>query len=609
MSISNDIKQGAKCDSVGKPDSILGRAICLSVHPGKMMLLPFLTWFRRHYKDKYQFARSLFAFDMLLLGVFTGIILALGFLWMNPPTLFEDGIYFDASVAPSQIIAGAPSTLVIRYTNNTNETLKNPILGISYPDHFLLQEITVKDEIFQDEWLQLEDIPAGETGAVHVKGVMFGDVGGEQIFTSTLRFAHGDQSDIPGSKSDTHTFSPVDSTLELSLKLPEKLIAFQSVNGIITYHNTGDIPFPVISIKPEWPLGFSSTSSPTPLTNGAYETPSIEPGGKGELLFSGYLGDVGEDVTFIFHPSFTFDSTRYKQKSLIHTAPVVPPQVQVEHSVSKASVRPGANAEFILIYKNIGELTVSNVVLGISSASPFFSKDTWEGETIETLLPGERGEITLQIPLDSFIAQSETDIYENLDLVTRTTASYTLGDGSGQRVHTIGSEIVTPITSPIVLESFGRYTTAAGDQLGRGPLPPRTDITTRYWVFWRVSGTTNNLQNVSIEGTLGDGVEFTGRQTVSQGTSVEYHQATNTVTWNATSLSPTLSPQSKIIGIAFELGLTPTDSMIGTTPTLLSNIWLSAVDARTGAIISSTGSRISTYLPSDLMASGKEVVQ
>ncbi len=609
MSLKEEIKKGVACDSVGKPESIVGRAVCLSVHPGKMALFPFINWFEKRYKHRYKFARLVFSFDLVLLGVLVGLLTALTFSWMRVPTSFEDNVLFEANVAPREIVAGAPSTLVIRYTNNTEEELRNSRLLVSFPDHFLLQEISKDDILIGNDSIQLGTLPIGGTGSVHIRGVMFGDVGGEQTFTSTLNFLHGTDSDIPGYKTDLHTFSPVASTLSIDLNLPNQLVAFQEVDGTITYSNTGEIDFPIISVEPEWPSGFDFISSDTPSSNGAFQLPAIAAGEQGEMQFTGYLGDAGEEVTFIFHPFFTFGTTRYKQKTLVHTAPVVPPQIQVEHSVVKRSVRPGSTATFTLVYENTGEFTVTDIVLGIESDSPFFSKPVWESEPIDSLAPGERGEMEINIVLDPSITQSETDVYEAIDLHTRALATYTLGDGTGQQVFSKGGEVTTPITTPILFESFGRYATASGDQLGRGPLPPRAGIGTKYWVFWHLSGTINEITNLSIEGTLGEGVVFTGRQTSSQNGGVDYDPTTQTVSWSSNSLPPTLSPNSKVIGIAFEVSLTPSDAMIGTTPTLLSNITLTGVDSRTGAIISTGGSKVTTVLNKDLMAAGKAIVE
>lgn len=621
MALKEEFKKGIACDSVGKPDSILGRTVCLSVHPGKMLLLPFIKWFDKRYRG-IKFARLLFSFDLLLIGTLIGLGMAAMFFALTKPVAFADNISFEATAAPREIVTGAPSTLVIRYTNGTDEELRNAKLALTYPDHFLLQELSVEEidrfsvtDTTYTADIDLGTIPVGATGTVRVRGVMFGDVGGEQSFTSALTFVHGEDRDLAGKKVSVHTFSPTSSTLALTLTLPERLVAFQEVEGTITYQNTGEIDFPTISIEPNWPEGFIFLSSPVSIVNGAFVVPAIAAGESGTLDFVGYLGETGEEVMFIFHPSFTFDASRYRQETLTHTAPVIPPQIRVEQSVNLTTVRPGASATYTIRYENTGEFEVTNLVLAIEATSPFVTDTSVEATSIANVAPGESGEVQINVPLRWSILQSETTDWDGLDLTARATASYNLGDPSTssgqveQRVSSKSSVISAPITTPVVFESFGRYATDSGDQLGRGPLPPRVGIETKYWVFWHVDGTINELTNVRIEGTLGDDVVFTGKQSSSQNSGVQYDATTHTISWETTSIDPNLSPTAKIIGVAFELGLTPDSSMIGETPVLLYDIRITGTDARTGAFVSRSGSTVTTNLPNDLMAAGKGTVE
>ena len=155
MTFKEEFKKGATCDSVGKPESILGRAVCLSVHPGKMLLLPFIKWFDKRYRGL-KFARVLFSFDLLLIGTLIGLGVAALFFGLTQPVSFEEKISFEASVAPREIVTGAPSTLVIRYTNGTDEELRNAKLELSYPDYFLLQELSVEETQVEDGTIELD---------------------------------------------------------------------------------------------------------------------------------------------------------------------------------------------------------------------------------------------------------------------------------------------------------------------------------------------------------------------------------------------------------------------------------------------------------------------
>ncbi len=614
MKIDEQIKQGIACDSVKKPHSAIARAVCFSVHPGKMILFPFKHWFNKRYKGRYKFQKLMFSIDLFLIGMIVALGSVAVFFLLNPPSTFVDKINFEATVAPREIVSGAPSTLVIRFTNNTEEELRGVNLSFTYPNHFFLQEISAPDARLEDGVVSIESVPVGSSGTVRIRGVMFGDVGGEQTFTSTMNFVHGLDFDISERKVSSHTFSPSKSTLALRLELPERLVAYQPVHGTITYENTGETDFPVISIEPEWPEGFSLTKSNSNFVRGAFEIPAVRAGEQGSLTFEGLLSDTGETVSFTFHPSFTFGKSRYKQETLVHNAPVVPAQISLSHSAQKKTLKPGSDAIFEVSYENIGEFELADVEIGIESDSPFFTKDKYTVTSktypeLKTLKPGEAGTITVKVPLRSSIYQSETDVYENLELVTNGVSVYTLQDGSAQRVGSRGEKLSTVMTTPLVFESFGRYATQSGDQIGRGPLPPRVDKETSYWIFWHIGGTTNEIENVLIEGTLPDNVEFTGKQTVSQNNQIEFNPSSRTVSWNANSVSPTLSPKSKILGVAFEVAITPKSAQIGSEPVLIRDVRITATDAKTGAFLSKYGKNVTTSLKDDKMASGKSVVK
>ncbi len=614
MSIKNEIQQGLACDSVGHPHSIVGRAVCLSVHPGKMILFPFVRWFDKRYRHKQAFAKTLFAVDLVLIGIAATLGAIALYFFFFPPSSFEDNIHFEATVAPKEISTGASSTLVLRYTNGTEEELRDLVFSFSYPNHFLLEEVSSKDGEYVDNHVYIDSLGVGASGTVRIRGAMFGDVGGEQRFESTMQFVHGEERDIPVKKQDVYSFSPSRSTLALTLALPERITAFQNIEGRIDYHNTGKIDFPAISVEPVWPEGFVFDSTNATFTEGRMILPAIHAGDSGSFVFSGSLEDPGEDVTFVFHPSFTFGEDSYKQQTLTHSAPVIPPQISTHHSLDKNTLKPGSTLVATIEYEHTGEFPIHDVEVGIESVSPFFKQDVYTvgGDThpeLETLQPGDRGSVEIEIPIRSQIFQRETRVYENLTVSTRGIARYTLTDGVDQRVQSKGEPISTAITTPFILESFGRYATASGEQIGRGPLPPRIGKETTYWIFWHLGGTTSDIKDVVIEGILPPNVRFTGKQTASIGSGVSYDPASGTVRWSIHELSPTLSPTSKVVGVAFEVGITPSESQIGSTPSLMSSVQATATDTRTGVFLSDYGPAVSTNLPKDLIAKGKSIVE
>lgn len=611
MTINEDIKRGIACDTIQDAGTIREKAVCIAAHPGRIAIFPLIRWFEKRYHGKYRFARLTFFFDLVLVGIAIGLGIVALALAVYTPSTFADKIVFQADVAPHEVVSGAPSTLVIRYTNNTGEELRDAKLLLSFPAHFLLQDVESESGLTHGRTTNLGTIPVDGVGSVRVRGVMFGDVGGDQTFVSTLTFVHGEKN-VPDAKTDAHVFRPVRSTLDLSLALPDRIVASQRIEGTVTYRNAGEIDFPEISIEPEWPEGFAFVSANVPLSNGAFHLPAITAGSEGTLEFVGTLGDVAGTVTFRFHPSFAFGDDRYRQETLTHEAEVVPLPLQVSHSVDADTVRPGQSARVTVTYANIGEEAVENVRVGVESASPFAKSksvtvSSGQYPELTRVEPGETGTISIDFPLYASISQSATSTYENIPFTTRAVGIFDMEGTEGAT--TRDGELTYVMTSPVTLDSFGRYTAPSGDQIGRGPLPPYAGETTKYWVFWNLRGTTNELTNVRIEGELGANVAFTGRQTVSVNGGVTYDAASNEMVWTSGSVSPTFSPSSKIVGIAFELAVTPSDDQIGTIPTLLKNIRVTGTDAVTGAFVSASGATITTNLPNDAMAAGNATVE
>jgi hypothetical protein len=340
-----------------------------------------------------------------------------------------------------------------------------------------------------------------------------------------------------------------------------------------------------------------------------FSLPSITAGAEGSMSFMGYFETTQKEVAFTLYPSFAFGQTFYQQETLTQICTVIPPQIALSLDVDRQTWRPGVNAAITLTYENTGDVPVYHAMIGVQSDSPFFAQKTIQTNAVAEIQPGQKETIVLSVPLRSSVPASELSVYENISVALTPFASYTLGSEDGQNITHEGTSWSSIITTPLVLESFARYALPSGDQLGRGPLPPRVGEETKYWIFWHVSGTTNPLGQVRIEGTLPSSVSLTGRQTVSQNGGVSYDEATRTVSWTSDTVSPTLDPSSATVGVAFEVSLLPTEEQIGTTPMLLSDIQMTATDKTTGMFVGATSSTITTDLPDDLMAAGKGVVE
>ncbi len=515
----------------------------LTALPGRLFTHPLKKIFHRHYREK-RFAKTLFVTDLVLSALVIILSITIASLLIFRPTPIKKLVTISADVAPTEIVSGAASTLIFHYENRSEETLEQPQLDFIFPPYFLLlQEDNTSIEISSKHYI-LEAIEPHATGTIKLRGVMFGDVGGNQTFTTTLSFVHGEKNKLV-EKTTEHTFHPARSTLELSLQLPERLVMGQKAKGQIIYKNTGEFDLPEIRIVPEWPKDFTLFSSTPSLTNDRFVIRSLNAQEEGIIDFEGSLPSEGS-IDFAFHPSFYFDEDYYKQTSLYQTVELLPSQLLVELKLTSETFTPGTKTEATLVYEHVGDLPITKTQIILSSDVNILSDKT----TIDigSLNPGDKKEI----PISFSVLQRPTTNTANILITT----SYELPDGIDQQILISKKGPQIKITTPIILETFARYSSPQGDQIGRGPLPPRVGEETKYWIFLTVQGTLSSLEQVEINADLGPGVSFAGKQSISIGNSLTYFEESNSIRWTIGSIEPT-SNNGSVVSVAFEVALTP----------------------------------------------------
>jgi hypothetical protein len=145
---------------------------------------------------------------------------------------------------------------------------------------------------------------------------------------------------------------------------------------------------------------------------------------------------------------------------------------------------------------------------------------------------------------------------------------------SGQEFSQEGARIRIPLATKVNFSNIeARYYTSEGDQLGRGPLPPQVGKTTKYWIFVKILNTTNAINKAAFNTSLPEGVEFTGKQSVSIGPQLDYNSASRAISWKYSSL-----PANSQTGLYFEVAVTPQSFQVGQNILLTNSLQFSATD-------------------------------
>lgn len=531
-------------------------------------------------------------------GFLGGALMILAIAWILWPQNTPNYIHVDASVAPAEIVTGAASTLTFRYENTSKSPLTDARVHFAYPAHFVVGDITTDqpEQTVTGNSIYLGEIPPGGYGFVHLAGTMFGDVGGEQIFTTEFAYQYGDKQTVD-TKTIEHKFSPTRSSLALELHLPEHLVRGQTINGSITYANNGTITFPDLHIIPSWPDGFKLKTSSVSSKDGTWDVKGIEPGETGEVTFSGTFGK-SEDAAFSFAPSFIFSDASYKQETLAATMTLLPSPITINLNTDADVLTPGGKLAATIILENQSDYSVHDVTVSIQGDSNVFSSSSAKTTITETIAPHTTQTVNLSLPVRSSLAKSSATTHPTGSVQAFVDFSFDAG-GDTIASNAESDAITLPMTTPVSLSAFARYYAPSGDQLGRGPLPPIVGEGTSYWIFWNLTGTVNEITNAHIEAALPTNVTLTGRSSVSTGSALTLEDGS--VVWNVGSLPATLST-GQVVGAAFEVKLTPTADQVGTMPILLNTTRLTATDGFTKALVGGSAKAVTTQTWNDATA-------
>ena len=96
-----------------------------------------------------------------------------------------------------------------------------------------------------------------------------------------------------------------------------------------------------------------------------------------------------------------------------------------------------------------------------------------------------------------------------------------------------------------------------------GPIPPKADVESTYTATWAVSNTANALADVSVTAILPSYIRWTGNISPS-GESVVFNAVGRTITWTIGDM-----PAGGSKTVSFQVGITPSISQIGSSPTLV----------------------------------------
>jgi len=567
---------------------------------------------KRHFHEHYvkphgARAHLILTIDGILVAIILGL-LALGsyFAFVYDPLRDTFGMRFEEATLSS----GGSAEIALTIENGGDTGLHDAAIDLFFPPEFRV--VSQLKESDHDE-VEVGTIPEGATVTYRFIGVLLGPPGEAPVFArmrATDGFGTTDERFIEG------RLTWDDNRLKLDWDVPKTVLSGQDIPVTLKVRNVSDLTLQASHLELELPEGFTVRVSSPALGKGGIPLGEFRPGDEVEVEL---VGSFPKDTTL---SSSSFGASLYLDEDGAKTLAaatakdiaVISADVRVTASFTEdvAYARPGDLVGFRIEYRNdsphtltdlklrlpldirVADLSGSTAVEGGRAGSAL----GWESVTLPALAsipPGASGTVEGEVRLLDAISKYSVD--PTLELKPEAVFSIDAFDVRDARL--FGEGASRKIAGRIETAGVARYFTNEGEQIGRGPLPPRVGAATRYWVVLKADNGATEAQNARMVITLPPHVTWTGKGAVTAGFEVQEAEGGRKLIWNIGSIPAHAGLVSPAPNVSVELALTPTSDLIGFSPELISGAVLTATDSWTGLEMRSIFGNLTTALPTD----------
>jgi hypothetical protein len=541
--------------------------------------------------------------------------------------------------APASLAGGETMGYVIKYTNGEDVPLGQAEVEVRLPDDFVLGEVSPSASEGNNLW-QLGSLAAGETGEIKISGSLRGALDSLQAIQAVLTYKPGDfNSEFQ--KIATAVTKIDNSALGLELTGPERVLSKSEATFKIKYKNNSAAAIRDVKISILAPADFSFKEKSGEKEISSWDIAEVGAGEEKEIEFSGSFGPTAEgEREFKAQIGFVKGDNFYLQKeSNFKTNALVGAMVAtlIANGDSKdRTVNFGDTLNYSIAYQNkdkaeLGDVEIKMVfestsrnnkmlldwtslkddsdglVLG-TQLSPEIRQGviTWNKKQISSLgklAPSAEGTINFQIKLKSFTEFKDWGVK---DFAIKSLVTVKIGKMGGEvKEETIESNVINlKVNSDLSFETAARYFNDDNIAVGTGPLPPKVGETTAYRIFWKISNSLHELENLKVSTILPENIKWSNKFEIKAG-DLKFDEATREIAWTLNRIPLDI----KELEVNFEITVTPAEAEKGKLLTLILDTSLAVGDKSTGGTISKSGGVLTTNLDGDQMAEGKGIVK
>jgi hypothetical protein len=397
------------------------------------------------------------------------------------------------------------------------------------------------------------------------------------------------------------------SLIETRIDAPSSVVPGQTARFRVYVKNGADFDVEDAALAMTWPDDFRLTTATPPAYRGIVRLGRLEAGQAAYAEFAGRFGGSAETRTLGAELTGAVagrSASLAAAKADVWLADAGLGISAAFRADAPAYAAPGEEMPVTVRVRNEGLLPLKDVTLSVQDDPRAIGAVRWKpSASVGDLAPGASAERVAYVRALEQVSRYVTDPWLRVTPVARFRVE---SDGIAE-AEIPGAPVERKISGDAALRVAARYYTNEGDQIGRGPLPPKVGSATRYWIFATLGTGATELRDGALAFSLPQGVAWTGRAAVTSGHDAEI--AGDRLVWRVGTIAPHAGVLHEAPSISFEVALTPTDAQVGTTPLLIASAAFTGTDAWTEAALSEAQAGLTTQLHGDSGVEGRTVVR
>ncbi|MDO8600345.1 MAG: hypothetical protein Q7R73_01840 [bacterium] len=474
------------------------------------------------------------------------------------------------------------------------------------------------------------ELPTGEAIQTEFSARLFGKSADEKYARATVVYR---RENLTSRLSEVAEFVTRISRIPLviSVLLPQEVSPDQEVDTEISISSDALSPFENLSIRAEYPDGFSfRRSDPAPREGDSLWTlASLKPGESFSIKISGTLVGDPADVKIFSAGAGEYNAETKEWRPLLvslgETRITSPPLfVRTEINGSrKPVVRVGERLNVVVKYKNSSGETLRDVFVETRVSENLLDVKTldvddgvfdgtrrviiWNPASVselKELAPGSGGELAFSVAMRGTLPIIDSTSKNFIISVRSLIDTSIVPEAFAGKKLGFEDVLTAKVASRLSLDAGAFFFHPVIKN--NGPLPPRVKQATEYAIVWKLSTLANDMQDVKVVGLLPGNVRWTNQVTGDFQDKLHFNPSSGEVIWEPGKIVAGTGVIRPAATIAFQVSVTPGEDVIRKAAELVKDIRFFGRDSFTDLRFEDDHREITTELSGDTQATKEQ---